>query len=80
MKSLSENIQLKPVTDYLPVRFSQFSEKFSNLTYTFLYFLLSQVVIEEDDKFLKLLELLGNYQEQGKHITKKLFSNCNCQR
>lgn len=25
-----------------------------------------QVVIDEDDKFLKLLELLGIYQEQGK--------------
>ena len=28
---------------------------------------LCQIVIEEDDKFLKLLELLGIYQEQGKH-------------
>ncbi len=24
-----------------------------------------QVIIDEDDKFLKLLELLGIYQEQG---------------
>ena len=28
-----------------------------------------QVVIDEDDKFLKLLELLGIYQEQGKPKT-----------
>lgn len=35
----------------------------------FMYILLCQIVIEEDDKFLKLLELLGIYQEQGKHFT-----------
>ena len=44
-----------------------------------MYILLSQVVIDEDDKFLKLLELLGLYQEQGKPFTLSGNSCVSCQ-
>lgn len=34
----------------------------------FAFLCLSQIVIEEENKFLKLLELLGHYQEKGSVI------------
>lgn len=33
-----------------------------------LFFLYMQLVIDEDQKFLKLLEILGHYQEKGSVI------------